>query len=77
MTQKEQKQTTEFKDKWMLVFKDTTNENYPIEIYVSRHNPYTFCCPSCGAWNAWRIDPETGRRYDSCLCTFEELMWNY
>ena len=76
MAQKEQKQTKEFKDNWALVFKGVKYPTYTDDIYVSRKNPYTFCRPSCGDWTVWHVDPETGWRYDSCLCTFEELM-NY
>lgn len=77
MTQREQKQSAEFKAKWMLVYSEFKGNGYDIEIFVSRNNPYAFCRPSCGDWDAWQINPETGWRENSCICTFEHLMNNY
>lgn len=77
MTQKEQRQSAEFKTKWVLVYKDTTNEVYPVEIYISRTNPYLFCRPTCGDWEVWKIDPRTEWRKDSVLCTFDYMIENY
>lgn len=73
MTQKEQKQTAEFKTKWMLVYKEFDGT----EIYVNRITPYVFCRPSCGDWEVWRCDPSTGWRVDSVLCTYEHMMQNF
>lgn len=77
MTQKEQKQSAEFQSKWARVYCEFNGTEYDIEIFVSRQNPYTFCRPSCGDWEAWQIDAETGWRKNSCTCTFEYLMNNY
>lgn len=76
MTQKEQKDTQDFKSKWVLLHKEIADDINSKEIYIHRKQPYTFCSAESGDWKFWRINPTLGCMpiKDLCQCTIAHLL---